>query len=75
MFDGLSREEILQKVRLLRHMIEEASVFLSDTDALSVPELYPKWRAGVTYTLDAERSVRVRYNGLLYRLEQIYYHL
>lgn len=50
----------------LRAMIVKAAVSLTDTDALTAVELFPKWQD------DAEYSVndRVRYNDLLYKCLQ-----
>ena len=54
------------KARELRAMMEKAAGSLSDADALSAVELFPAWGAGVEYAV----SVRVRYEGKLYRCEQ-----
>lgn len=64
-----SYSEAVEKARKIRAMIEKASLYLSDDDAFSVPELFPMWKAGVLYEM-SDKPVRVRYNGLLYRLEQ-----
>lgn len=56
----------LDKIRLLRAMIEKASVSLTDSDALKAVELFPAWAVGTTY----EMGIRVRYEGQLYRCEQ-----
>jgi hypothetical protein len=54
------------KLLALRAIIEKASASLNDTDALSAPELFPAWAAGVDYALD----VRVRYGDKLYKCVQ-----
>lgn len=38
----------------------------TDEQALSVPNVYPTWREGVSYTAND----RVRYNGVLYKVLQ-----
>lgn len=68
-FEDMPYSELVKKVRQLRKMIEKSVVSLSDDDAFSVPELFPMWKAGVLYEM-SDKPVRVRYNGLLYRLEQ-----
>ena len=54
------------RARELRAMMEKAAGSLSDADALSAVELFPAWGAGIDYAV----SVRVRYEGKLYRCEQ-----
>lgn len=39
-----------EKARALRPLIEKASAFLSDEDALGAVELFPVWAVGVEYT-------------------------
>lgn len=58
----MTREKALQ----LRAMIEKASAFLEDVDALDAVELFPVWAVGADY----ERGARVRYGEKLYRCEQ-----
>lgn len=50
----------------LRELLHKAAVSLSDEDALDGVELFPAWGVGVDYA----RTVRVRYDGKLYRCEQ-----
>lgn len=50
----------------LRAMIEKASASLEDTDALEAVELFPAWKAGTDYAVDA----RVRHDGILYKCLQ-----
>lgn len=50
----------------LRQMIETASAFLTDSEALEAVELFPNWQVETAY----EVGVRVRYEGQLYRCEQ-----
>lgn len=47
----------------LRRLIEKASVALSDEDALGGIELFPVWKADVTYAVND----RVQYEGALYK--------
>ena len=54
------------KARLLRGMIETASAFLTDAEALEAVELFPNWQTDTAY----EIGIRVRYEGQLYRCEQ-----
>lgn len=54
------------KAYQLRHMIEKASISLSDDDAFSVPELFPSWAVDTAYKMDD----RIRYNGKLYKVLQ-----
>lgn len=58
----MTREKALQ----LRKMIEKAVISLSDEDALTSVELYPKWEADTDYAKDG----RDRYDGILYRCIQ-----
>ena len=58
----MKREHVLK----LRDMMHKAAVSLSDADALEAVELFPAWGVGVDYAL----TVRVRYDGKLYRCEQ-----
>ena len=50
----------------LRRMIETASTFLTDTEALEAVELFPAWKVDTAYA----QGIRVRYEGQLYRCEQ-----
>ena len=58
----------------LREFIEEGAENLSDTEALEVPQLFPKWKVGTTYTVKTEGGVQIKprivYNDKLYRVEQ-----
>ena len=54
------------KARQLRRMIETASTFLTDSEALEAVELFPTWQTGTAYSVGS----RVRYDGQLYRCEQ-----
>ena len=58
----MKRSELLK----LRALIEKASASLDDADALDGVELFPAWGVGIDYA----RTVRVRYDGKLYRCEQ-----
>ncbi len=55
-----------EKARVLRPMIEKATVSLSDTDALEAVELFPTWKTDTDYAAD----VRVRYERTLYKCVQ-----
>lgn len=55
-----------EKAIKLRRMIETASTFLTDSEALEAVELFPNWAVGTAY----DNGLRVRYNGQLYRCEQ-----
>ena len=55
-----------ERARQLRRMIETASTFLTDSEALEAVELFPNWAIGTAYKV----GIRVRYNGQLYRCEQ-----
>ena len=50
----------------LRALIEQTAVNLTDTEALSGVELFPKWDAEKTY----QKDDRVRFNDVLYRCLQ-----
>ena len=54
------------KLYQLREIIEKASANLTDEDALSAVELFPKWEAGKAY----EANDRVLYDGKLYKVNQ-----
>ena len=54
------------KLYQLREIIEKASANLTDEDALSAVELFPKWEAGKAYA----QNDRVLYNGHLYKVVQ-----
>lgn len=47
-------------------MIEAASIFLTDSEALEAVELFPNWAVDTAYSV----GIRVRYDGQLYRCEQ-----
>ena len=60
-----------EKARLLRQMIVKAAASLADADALTAVELFAPWAVGVEYAEDtADRRVRIRYGGKLYRVRQ-----
>jgi hypothetical protein len=50
----------------LRELIEQATISLSDEDALQGVELFPAWKAGFAYELNS----RVKYNKILYKCVQ-----
>ena len=56
----------IEKAKLLRKRIEQSAANLSDEDALTAIELYPKWAVGKAYTVDE----RIRYGEKLYRVVQ-----
>lgn len=53
-----------QQARKYRTIIEQGAQTLSDTDALAVKTLYPKWAAGQSYTVD----YKLLYGGELYKV-------
>lgn len=55
-----------EKARALRRLIEQASVSLSDEEALTGIELFPKWNESAVYAVDD----RVRYGDTLYKCLQ-----
>lgn len=54
----------MSKARKLRSAIINASASLDDEEAISVPELFPAWTAGVEYDV----GCRIQYGGILYRV-------
>jgi len=58
--------DILAEARKLRNYIEQMSVNLDDDSALDNIDVFPKWRAGVSY----EMGDRVRYEEVLYKVLQ-----
>lgn len=56
----------MMKAFQLRALIEKASAFLDDTDALDAVELFPIWKISVNYEIDQ----RIRYEDKLYRCVQ-----
>ena len=63
---ALPREEQLSFVRRLRALIEKASAFLSDEDALNGIELFAPWKENTWYNLDD----RICHEEKLYRVRQ-----
>ena len=55
----------IEKAKALRKKIESMSAELTDTDALDVPELFPKWSIKEYAVGD-----RVRYEDILYKCLQ-----
>ena len=58
--------DIIAEARKLRNYIENMSVNLDAESALDNIDVFPKWRAGVSY----EMGDRVRYNEVLYKVLQ-----
>ena len=58
----MKREELYK----IRSLIEKASEFLTDEEAIESPELFAEWKTETEYTLD----IRVRYDGKLYKCVQ-----
>ena len=58
--------DILAEARKLRNYIEQMSVNLDDDSALDNIDVFPKWRAGVSY----EMGDRVRCEEVLYKVLQ-----
>ena len=57
---------LIEKARILRGLIEKAAVSLTDEDALNGIELFPAWKAGISYAV----GDRVSYDRLLYKVIQ-----
>lgn len=55
----------LEQARRIRAEMEKHAATLDDSDALEVPEMFPKWEPR-----DYEQDERVRYGGYLYRCLQ-----
>lgn len=55
-----------EKARLLRTLIERASLSLDDNDALDGVELYPVWNVGQEYNVNQ----RIQFEQKLYRVVQ-----
>lgn len=55
-----------QQARKYRAIIEQGAQTLSDTDALAVKTLYPKWAAGQSYTV----GHKLLYGSELYKVIQ-----
>lgn len=58
----MKKEYILK----LKELIQKASEYLTDEDALQGIELFPYWQPDTLY----EKGARLRYNKKLYRVEQ-----
>ena len=58
--------DILEEARKMRAYIEKESVNLNDEDALDNIDVFPLWKAGVSYVT----GDRVRYNETLYKVLQ-----
>lgn len=57
---------LIDRARALRTVIESLSVNLEDEQALEAVELFPAWKADISY----ETKDRVRYQGVLYKVLQ-----
>lgn len=57
---------LVDLARKLRPYIEKAALSLDDTDALEAIELFPRWEANITYSVND----KVRYENILYRCLQ-----
>ena len=53
----------IEKARQLRNLIEQTSASLTDEEALTGIELFPKWNDSAKYVA----GNRVRYNDILYK--------
>ena len=58
----ITRERAFQ----LRQLIEEATISLSDEDALQGVELFPAWKTDFAYAVNS----RIKYNNVLYKCVQ-----
>ena len=57
---------ISEKARTLRGVIEKLSINLDDVEALESVELFPSWKPEQNYTKDQ----RIKYNNILYKVLQ-----
>ena len=57
----------IKRAKELRPLIEKAAVSLTDEDAFSVPELFPKW---ISKGHEYQINDRARYEGKLYKCLQ-----
>ena len=62
----MTKTELERKTDALRVKIELASASTTDTNALTMIELFPHWTAD----MDAEQGKRYQHGGLLYRCRQ-----
>lgn len=53
----------VEQARRIRALTERLAISLSDDDALTAPELFPKWDSAKHYAVDD----RVRYETVLYK--------
>lgn len=60
------RNDLVEQARAIRGSMDTAGAMLTDEQAVSVPELYELWRAGVSYAVGDRR----RYADTLYRCLQ-----
>lgn len=51
---------------MYRKKIEQAAVSLPDADAITTPELFPRWQSGITYAI----GDRICYAKTLYKCAQ-----
>lgn len=58
--------DYVERAKQLRPLIEKASKSLSDEDAYSAPELFPRWEVGKAYVIDD----RISYDSKLYKCVQ-----
>lgn len=57
---------IIERAKQLRALIEKSVQSLSDDEALTGVQLFPRWKPGVAY----EQGQRLQYNGVLYSVLQ-----
>lgn len=58
---------VIERAMELRKQIESIAETMTDENALSYMELYPKWNP---YGIEMKKGNRVRYLGVLYRILQ-----
>lgn len=59
--------DYIERAKELRPLIEKAAVSLTDEDAFSAPELFPKW---ISEGHEYKANDRVQYEGKLYKCLQ-----
>lgn len=59
--------DYIKRAKELRPLIEKAAVSLTDEDAFSAPELFPKW---ISEEHEYQINDRVQYEGKLYKCLQ-----
>lgn len=58
--------DLLERAKQMRAVVQMYAAGLDDTQAVTVPTMYPTWAAGIDYAAQAI----IQYDGRLYRAEQ-----